>query len=90
MSLVKRKIIFEKLTLGKRLEFSKYVRDKLSADMLKGGDHNKLYLSFEDEDKANAFMMIFYDRMKMVKELFAEFDKEGNLHLRYKTRFDTY
>lgn len=89
--MIKRQIVFEKLTLSKRLEFSEYVMNNLSStSVLEGGNHNKLFLKFNTEDDANAFMMIFYDRMKKVKELFAEFDKQGNLHLRYKTRMDSY
>jgi len=87
--MIKRKIVYNKLTFSKKLEFNNYVRD-LNTNVIKGGSHNEMYLGFDTEEEASRFMKVFYITMKSVKGIFAEFDDEGNLHLRYKTKLDKY
>jgi hypothetical protein len=88
---VKRVLNFSALTLSKRLEFSEYVMNNLSdKTILEGGNHNKIFLKFNTLDEANAFMMVFYNQIKRVRGIFATFDNDGNIHLKYKTKIDKY
>lgn len=87
--MVIRNIYFNRLSIGKKLEFNRYLMT-LNYSVLKGGDHNHVFLEFEDEQSANKFMYAFIQQIKKVRGIFAYEDKNGNIHLKYKTKLDFY
>jgi len=89
MSKIIRKIFFNKLTFSKKIEFNNYLMT-LNNKILKGGNHNEVLLEFEDEESAKKFMYVFKKYMEKVKGIFAYYDEEGNIHLKYKTKLDFY
>lgn len=89
MTPITRKLIFRELTLSKRFHFMDYIRSQNFKEVV-GGDHNTLLLQFTSMEHANYFMEVLYKQMKRVRGVFSEFDKDGNLKLRIKTKQDAY
>ncbi len=66
-----------------------YIRSQNFPEVI-GGDHNTLLLQFTSLEHANYFMEILYKQMKKVRGIFSQFDENGNLNLRIKTKQDVY
>ncbi len=87
--MIVKKIFFNKLSIGKKLEFNRYLMS-LNYKVLKGGNHNSILLGFDTEEESKRFMYVFLQQIKKVKGIFGYYDEEGNIHLKYKTKLDFY
>jgi len=86
-----RQILLNKLTLSVKLKFKSHfdgANPKLP--YYDGGDHNTLFLKFEDEHEADKVTSALKQEFNNLKDYKATKTPEGHIELTYATKHDTW